>query len=156
MRKWPWFALVFIVIMLDLVTKYWAVVALIPYQPEYVMPMMNFTLAFNSGAAFSFLSDTGRWHYWLFSIFSLVMSVFLWVWLVKTPAMRRWQLGAISLILGGAVGNLINRFYFGAVIDFIDVYYQHYHWPDFNIADSAICAGAFMLLIQIIREKDTP
>lgn len=151
MKKWPWFILVFIVILSDLASKYWAMTALIPYQPEYVMPMVNFTLAFNSGAAFSFLSDAGRWHYWLFTIFSLTMSVLLTAWLVRIPAIHRLQLGAISLILGGAVGNLINRIYFGAVIDFIDVYYKHYHWPDFNVADSAICVGATLLLIEIIR-----
>lgn len=154
MKKWPWFLLILIVITLDLATKYWAIVALVPYQPEYVMPMMNFTLAFNSGAAFSFLSDAGQWHYWLFTAFSLTMSVVLSIWLIKTPAMQRLQLGAISLILGGAVGNLINRFYFGAVIDFIDVYYKHYHWPDFNIADSAICIGASLLFVEMIRERD--
>jgi signal peptidase II len=149
MNKWPWLLLVCVLIVLDQATKFWATQALLPYQPVPVMPMVNITLAFNSGAAFSFLSHAGEWHRWLFAGFSLVMSVVLLVCLLKTLVSMRLQSLALSLILGGAIGNLIDRAYSGYVVDFIDVYYKHYHWPVFNVADSAICVGAVLLLFGL-------
>ena len=114
------------------------------------MPMVNFTLAFNTGAAFSFLSGTGDWHRWLFTGFSAVMSVAIFVWIIRLPSTARMQAAGLSLILAGAVGNLMDRILLGHVIDFIDVYYSHYHWPAFNIADSAICVGAFLLILDMV------
>ena len=149
MKKWPWFLFSVVVILLDQLSKYWAFQSLIPYQPEALMPMINFTLAYNTGAAFSFLSGTGDWHRWLFTGFSGVMSMVLAVWIIRLPRTARLQLVALSLILAGAVGNLVDRILLGHVIDFIDVYYTHYHWPAFNLADSAICVGAFLLLIDM-------
>lgn len=149
MKKWPWFIFSFVVMLLDQASKYWALHALIPYQPEAIMPMVNLTLAYNTGAAFSFLSGAGDWHRWFFTGFSTLMSCVLVVWLMRTPTSARLQLVAISLILAGAVGNLIDRVLLGHVIDFIDVYYAHYHWPVFNLADSAICLGAFLLLVDM-------
>ena len=113
MNKWPWLLLVCVTIVLDQATKFWATQALLPYQPVPVMPMVNITLAFNSGAAFSFLSHAGEWHRWLFAGFSLVMSVVLLVCLLKTLVSMRLQSLALSLILGGAIGNLIDRAYSG-------------------------------------------
>lgn len=153
MKKWPWFILSIVIICLDQITKYWAFRTLIPYQPEAIVPMLNFTLAYNTGAAFSFLSGTGDWHRWLFTGFSGVMSIVLVVWIIRLPQSARLQSIALSLILAGAVGNLIDRILLGHVIDFIDVYYTHYHWPSFNIADSAICGGAFLLLIDMFKES---
>ena len=150
MKKWPWFIVSIVVIVLDQVTKYWAFRTLIPYQPESIMPMVNFTLAFNTGAAFSFLSGTGDWHRWLFTGFSAVMSVAIFVWIIRLPSTARMQASGLSLILAGAVGNLMDRMLLGHVIDFIDVYYSHYHWPAFNIADSAICVGAFLLVLEMV------
>ena len=150
MKKWPWFIVSIVVIVLDQVTKYWAFRTLIPYQPESIMPMVNFTLAFNTGAAFSFLSGTGDWHRWLFTGFSAVMSVAIFVWIIRLPSTARMQAAGLSLILAGAVGNLMDRMLLGHVIDFIDVYYSHYHWPAFNIADSAICVGAFLLVLEMV------
>ena len=150
MKKWPWFIISIVVIVLDQVTKYWAFRTLIPYQPESIMPMVNFTLAFNTGAAFSFLSGTGDWHRWLFTGFSAVMSVAIFVWIIRLPSTARMQAAGLSLILAGAVGNLMDRILLGHVIDFIDVYYSHYHWPAFNIADSAICVGAFLLILDMV------
>ena len=146
MKKWPWLLLVCVLIVLDQATKYWATQALLPYQSVPIMPMVNLTLAFNSGAAFSFLSHAGEWHRWLFAGFSFVMSVVLLVFLLNTLISMRLQSCALSFILGGAIGNLIDRAYSGYVVDFIDVYYKHYHWPVFNLADSAICLGAVLLL----------
>jgi len=114
------------------------------------MPMVNFTLAFNTGAAFSFLSGTGDWHRWLFTGFSATMSLVLMVWIIRLPNAARMQAAGLSLILAGAVGNLIDRILLGHVIDFIDVYYSHYHWPAFNLADSAICVGAFLLVLDML------
>lgn len=153
MKKWIWFALSIVVILGDQLTKYLAATHLIPYQPEPLMPMVNLTLAYNSGAAFSFLSGTGGWHRWFFAVFSIIMCVVLIVWLFKLPRAAKLQSLAISLILGGAAGNLYDRAMWGHVVDFIDLYYQNYHWPVFNLADTAICVGAFLLVIDLFKEK---
>lgn len=131
-----------IVIVFDQASKYLASVFLTPYKPLPVFPMFNFTLAYNSGAAFSFLSGAGDWHRWFFAGFSFIVSVILAVWLYRTESQARFLLAGISLILGGAIGNLIDRALDGYVIDFIDVYYKHHHFATFNLADSAICIGA--------------
>lgn len=149
MKKWHWFVLSLVVMLLDQASKYWAQHTLTPYQPDALMPMVNLTLAYNTGAAFSFLSDTGNWHRWFFTGFSGVMSIVLAIWITRTPKAACLQLVALSLILAGAVGNLVDRILLGHVIDFIDVYYSHYHWPAFNLADSAICTGAFLLLVDM-------
>ena len=141
--------LVCVIIALDQALKYWATQALLPYQPVPIMPRLNLTLAFNSGAAFSFLSHAGEWHRWVFVGFSSVMSVVLLVCLLRTSTNTRLQSLALSFILGGAVGNLIDRAYSGYVVDFIDVYYKHYHWPVFNLADSVICIGAVLLFFGL-------
>ena len=151
MKKWPWFALSLLVLLVDQASKYWATTYLIPYQPEQLFPMVNFTLAYNTGAAFSFLSGAGSWHRWFFAGFSVVMSLILFVWLIRIPVKAKLQSAAISLILGGAVGNLYDRAVLGHVTDFIDVYYKNHHWPVFNLADSAICIGAILLLIDLCK-----
>ena len=139
------------IIVLDQLTKYWASMHLTAYQPEPLVPMLNFTLAYNTGVAFSFLSGTGGWHRWFFAGFSILMSIILIIWLWRLPKNASLQSLAVSLILGGAVGNLYDRALLGHVIDFIDVYYQNYHWPVFNLADGAICVGAFLLLIDLCQ-----
>ncbi|MDP3706422.1 MAG: signal peptidase II [Legionellaceae bacterium] len=149
MKKWHAFSVSLIVILLDQLSKYWVMKHLVAYQPVHVIPMLNFTLAYNSGSAFSFLSDSGDWHRWFFTGFSSVMSVVLIVWMMRLPKRAVLQLISLSLILGGAVGNLIDRVFLGHVIDFIDVYYQTHHWPVFNIADSAICVGAVLLFFSL-------
>ncbi len=153
MRKWPWFLVAVAVIFLDQASKYWILMDFSPYQPEKILPMLNITLAYNTGAAFSFLSSAGEWHRWFFTGFSVVMCTVLSVWIVRTPQTARLQLLALNLVLGGAVGNLIDRIRIGYVIDFIEVYYKAYHWPVFNLADSAICVGAFFLLLDLRQSK---
>ena len=148
MKKWPWFIVVLVVVFLDQASKSWDSMDLIPYHPESVFPMVNLTLAYNSGAAFSFLSGEGTWHRWFFAFFSVIMSVALIIWIIRMTPIAKLQLCALSLILGGAVGNLIDRVFFGYVVDFIDVYYKNHHWPVFNLADSAICIGAFLLFFD--------
>lgn len=148
-RNWLW--IVVLVIVLDQITKIAADNLLNYLQPVAIMPMFNLTLVYNQGAAFSFLSDAGGWQRWFFIILSLTISIVLIVWLQRLKQSHRLQTISIALILGGAIGNLIDRSIYGHVIDFIDVYYQHYHWPAFNIADSAISIGTVLLIIDSFR-----
>ncbi|KTD64872.1 signal peptidase II [Legionella spiritensis] len=151
MRKWPWFLLSLAVLVADQISKYLAELYLVPYQATPVFPMLNLTLAYNTGAAFSFLSGTGDWHRWFFAAFSVVMSLVLIIWLARLKKDAILQSMAVSLILGGAVGNLYDRAFLGHVIDFIDVYYKNHHWYIFNIADSAICVGAILLVLDLCK-----
>ncbi len=155
MKKWGWFLISLLIILIDQGSKYWAAQTLVPYQPNPLLPCLNFTLAFNTGAAFSFLSGAGGWHRWFFAGFSLIMSTVLVVWIARLPKTARLQSLALACILGGAVGNLIDRMVLGYVIDFIELYYQNHHWPVFNVADMAICLGAFLLLIDITTSRDS-
>lgn len=154
MKKWYWFVISLLVILADQASKYWAGTHLMPYKPMPVFPMLNFTLAFNTGAAFSFLSWAGEWHRWFFAVFSLLVSMVLIFWLYKYSEKARTQTMGVSLILGGAVGNLIDRAFQGYVVDFIDVYYKHYHFATFNIADSAICVGAALLVLDLLIHRE--
>jgi signal peptidase II len=149
--KWPWFMVTIGIIVIDQLTKLWALNALTLYQPKVLSPVLNLTLAYNTGAAFSFLSTSGVWHQWFFIVFAVVMSLILSIWLLKTPIKQTLQSCALSFILGGALGNLIDRFLHGHVIDFLDFHYKHHHWPVFNLADSAICIGAFLLVFELFK-----
>lgn len=152
-KKWPWFILSALIIACDQWSKHWALTHLYPYDPMPIIPMVNLTLAYNTGAAFSFLSNTGDWHRWFFALFSFILSVVLFIWMVRIKQTARLQLMALSLILAGALGNLLDRIILGHVIDFIDVYYKHHHWPIFNLADSAICIGALLLLFDAFKSS---
>ena len=153
MKKGYWFILSFAVMIADQLSKYWIALYFIPYKPVPVIPMLNFTLAYNTGAAFSFLSGAGDWHRWFFAGFSLIVSAVLVIWLWRIPIQDRLQSAGISLILGGAVGNLIDRALQGYVVDFIDVYYKHHHFATFNLADSAISIGAAFLVLDLFVNK---
>lgn len=153
MKKWHWFMLSFSVIICDQIGKYMTEFFLIPYKPLPVFPMFNITLAYNTGAAFSFLSGAGDWHRWFFAGFSLVVSIILAIWLYRIKNQESILLIGISLILGGAVGNLFDRVVHGYVIDFIDVYYKYHHFATFNIADSAICIGAACFFLDSLVKK---
>lgn len=145
-----WLGLSVVIVILDQITKLIAANSLNLYQSISLMPGLNFTLLHNTGAAFSFLSDAGGWQRWFFILLALGISLFIFIWMKSLAAEKKWLLSALALVLGGAIGNVIDRIYLGYVIDFIDVYYQSYHWPAFNIADSAICIGAVMLIIDAI------
>ncbi len=153
MLKWLWLSAG--VIGLDQLTKYWASQALHYHVPVPVMPSFNFTLMHNTGAAFSFLSDAAGWQRWFFAAVALGVSAALVVWLKRLPAGQRWLAVALALIIGGALGNLVDRLVFGYVIDFLDVYYGQWHWPAFNIADSAITVGAVILAVDALFEGRT-
>ena len=150
MLKWIWLAIV--VVILDQLTKYIASTSLEMYQPVVVMPMFNWTLMHNTGAAFSFLHDAGGWQRWFFAVIAVVVSVVIVLWIKRLEQHEKWQAIALALILGGAIGNVIDRVWLGYVVDFIQVYYQQWYWPAFNIADSAISIGVAMIIIDSIRE----
>jgi len=146
MLKWLWLS--FAVIVLDQLTKYVATDLLIYAEPVAVMPFFNLTLLHNTGAAFSFLSDAGGWQRWFFALMAVGVSAGIIVWISRLESKQKWLAISLALIVGGALGNLWDRLYFGYVVDFIQIYYEQWYWPAFNIADSAISVGAVMLLID--------
>lgn len=135
------------IIVIDQITKWIANSQLTLHEQNPVMTSFNFTLMYNYGAAFSFLSDAGGWQRWFLTIVAAVISVVLMVWIYRLKPHEKWLGIALSLILGGAIGNVIDRTIFGYVIDFIQWYYDRFYWPAFNIADAAICVGTVILLI---------
>ena len=147
-----WLSLSVVVVLLDQLTKYIATISLVMYKPIAVMPMFNWTLMHNPGAAFSFLHDAGGWQRWFFSIIAVVVSAVITLWIKRLEQHEKWQAIALAFILGGAIGNVIDRIWLGYVIDFIEVYYQHWYFPAFNIADSAITIGVAMIIIDSLRE----
>ncbi len=138
---------------LDQITKVLALQKLELHQQIPVMTSFNFTLMFNEGAAFSFLSDAGGWQRWLFTGLAAAVSVFLIIWLLKLSKDEKWTMLALSLVLGGAIGNLIDRARLGYVVDFIQWYYDRFYWPAFNIADAAITVGTIILLTTSVFTK---
>ena len=149
MAHWLWLSL--LVLALDQATKWIVDHSMHVYQTIELLPFFQLTYLRNQGAAFSFLSDAGGWQRWFFVALSVTFSVGIACWLFRLPQGRRWEAAAWSLVLGGAVGNLIDRVIFGYVIDFLDVFYSQWHWPAFNVADSAITVGIAMLLIDSFR-----
>ena len=143
-----WLLMSALIVLLDLWTKGLATESLTLYRPVELTSWLNMTLAHNYGAAFSFLSDAGGWQRWLFTGLASVVTLVLIVWLLRLPSYEKLTAAALGLIIGGAVGNLIDRINNGYVVDFIDVYYRGWHWPAFNLADSAITGGVILLLID--------
>jgi len=152
MLHWLWLTLVVIVI--DQLTKQLATQMLHLYQTIHILPVFNFTLAHNTGAAFSFLSDAGGWQRWLLAAIALLTSFGITLWLWRLPKNDPWMAVSLSLILGGAIGNLYDRLMHGYVIDFLDFYWGTAHFPAFNVADSAITVGAILMAIDVIRHPD--
>lgn len=151
-----WLGLSALVVGLDQITKLIAVQQLVYGQPLPVLPSFNLTLMYNPGAAFSFLSDASGWQRWFFVAVSSIASVLLVWWLHKLKS-GQWLLAlALALVLGGAVGNLIDRLWLGHVVDFIQVYYRDFYWPAFNVADSAITVGAVLLIWDALFVKQKP
>ncbi len=146
MLKWLWLSL--LAVILDQASKLVIDSSMQLYESIPVMPFFNLTYVHNTGAAFSFLSDAGGWQRWAFAGLALGISIVIAVWLTKLQKHETLLAVALSLILGGAVGNLIDRLAYGYVIDFLDVYYGNWHWPAFNIADSAITLGVALMLAE--------
>lgn len=149
--RWLWLAL--LVFVLDIGTKL-LVMNTMQYGPAYsieLLPFFNLTYVHNYGAAFSFLSDAGGWQRWMFSIIALGVSGMLVYWMRQTPATQRMVNVSYALIIGGALGNLFDRLVHGYVVDFLDFFWGTSHFPAFNLADSAICVGAALMLLDSFR-----
>jgi signal peptidase II len=146
MLKWLWLSLLALV--LDQGSKLAIAGSMKLYESIQIMPFFKLTYVHNTGAAFSFLSEAGGWQRWFFAGLALVISVVIAVWLSRLKKHETLLAVALALVLGGAVGNLIDRLAYGYVIDFLDVYYESWHWPAFNIADSAITLGVMLMLAE--------
>jgi len=146
MLKWLWLSL--LVVVLDQGSKLIIDNSMRLYQSIPVMPYFNLTYVHNTGAAFSFLSEAGGWQRWFFAGLAILISAVIAVWLARLKQHETLLAIALSLVLGGAIGNLIDRLTYGYVIDFLDVYYGDWHWPAFNIADSAITLGVILMLVE--------
>jgi len=149
MLRWLWFSTA--VLVADQATKARVADGLRPYEVRPIVDgWLYLTLAFNTGAAFSFLSDAGGWQRGFFIVLASVVSVVLLVWLLRLPR-AEWRTGlGLALVLGGAIGNLIDRVQLGYVVDFIDVHFRGWHYPAFNVADSAITCGVILLLLDAL------
>lgn len=147
MFKWLWLAVV--VLLLDQVTKQIALSQLTLHEPVALLPFLNFTLVYNKGAAFGFLSSASGWQNAFFIVVALVACGVI-LYLLRQSRERIFS-AALMLVLGGAIGNLVDRLIYGYVIDFVDVYYQSWHWPVFNVADSAITIGAILIAFDAFR-----
>lgn len=152
-RLWLWYGLAIVIVVIDQVTKVWAESTLSSETIIVIENYFKFELAYNRGAAFSFLGNAGGWQRWFFVAISAVVSVALIIWIARIAGQakaKRLELLALSLVLGGAVGNLWDRALLGHVIDFIVWHYHQYQWPTFNIADSAIFLGAGILIVDML------
>ena len=147
-----WYALAAVVIVLDQISKQ-VVLASIQYgETIYVAPFWNWVLTFNRGAAFSFLASEEGWQRWFFTVLALGVSGWIVIMLRRHCGEFRLAL-ALTLILGGALGNVIDRVRFGVVVDFIQWHAAGFYWPSFNLADSAICVGAALMIWDQFRAK---
>jgi signal peptidase II len=146
MLRLLWLSLV--VVVLDQWSKYWIVANFREYEVLTVWPVFNLTLVYNTGAAFSFLSDAGGWQRWFFVTVAVLVSLVMVFWLARLQPRERWTALGLALIVGGAVGNLIDRVVLGKVVDFLQWHWQDWYWPSFNLADSAITLGVILLLID--------
>ena len=144
------FSIIIFIFFLDLITKNYALSSLIINHSISINNFLNFTLAFNHGAAFSFLSNAGGWQRWFFIIFSVIVILIITYILVKE---KNSQYTAFSFVIGGAIGNLYDRILYGYVIDFIEFHYNSFFWPIFNIADIAISIGIILLLYSMFAKE---
>jgi signal peptidase II len=151
--NWLWLAVA--VMALDQWTKQLVTERLVEFERHVVTPMLELMRLHNEGAAFSFLSDASGWQRWVFVALGVAVSVGILVWLRRLPARGHNLLAAgLSFLLGGALGNVIDRVLLGHVIDFIRVHYADYYFPAFNVADSAITIGAVLIVLDHFLEMD--
>ncbi len=151
MPKFPmlkWLGLSLLAVLLDQITKLWVAHDMQLFQSIEILPYVRLTYVHNTGAAFSFLSEAGGWQRWFFAALALVIGSVIAVWLTRLKAHETLMAVSLSLVLGGAIGNLIDRLAYGYVIDFLDIYVQSWHWPAFNVADSAITLGVVLMLLE--------
>ena len=145
-----WLGIALVVVLLDQVTKITMSKLLLYGQSETITTYFNLVMVYNKGAAFSFLSDQPGWQRYFFTGVSVIASVFI-LWMLKRNPEQRLFCWALALILGGAIGNLIDRVAYGHVIDFLDFHVRGWHWPAFNVADSAITVGAILFVLDEFR-----
>lgn len=145
-----WLGIAAVVVLLDQLSKITMSRLLAYGESEYISSFFNLVMVYNPGAAFSFLANSGGWQRWFFSALALAVSVMI-VWMLNRNASQRMFCWSLSLILGGAVGNLIDRLAYGHVIDFLDFHIGGWHWPAFNIADGAITIGAALFVLDELR-----
>jgi signal peptidase II len=145
-----WLALALLVLVLDQISKTWVLANFRLMDRQIVTSFFNLVLVFNAGASFSFLADAGGWQKWFFVVLALGISLWL-LSLLRKHAHERLMPAALSLILGGAIGNVVDRLRFDAVVDFLDFHLAGYHWPAFNVADSAIFVGVALMLWHQFR-----
>jgi signal peptidase II len=148
-----WLGISILVVALDQWTKALALAHLDYGHPVRLLPVFNLTLQYNTGAAFSFLSDAGGWQRWFFSTVALLASLVICIWLTRLHRGETMLAISLSLILGGAVGNLWDRLTLGYVVDFISVHYQQWYFPTFNVADSAVTVGAGLMILDAILQS---
>ena len=159
MPKFPmlkWLGLSLLAVIIDQLSKLWVAHSMQLYQSINIMPFFNLTYVHNTGAAFSFLSEAGGWQRWFFAALAIGIGTVIAVWLSRLKVQETFLAVALSLVLGGAIGNLIDRLVYGYVIDFLDVYIPSWHWPAFNVADSAITLGVVLMLLEsfgVSKEK---
>jgi len=150
LNRWLWLSA--LIIVLDQASKLWITSHFAYGESLAVLGIFNLVLAHNTGAAFSFLSDAGGMQRWLFSIIAIVVSVWI-VWLLRRHSAQTLFALALSLILGGALGNLIDRIAYGYVVDFLSFHWNEHYFPAFNIADSAITCGEFLMILDSFKER---
>lgn len=148
--RWLWLAA--LVIAIDLGTKAVASASLVYGESVSILPFFNLTLLHNTGAAFSFLAGAAGWQRWFFVGLAVIVSIVLIRWLSGLKDGERWMAVAIALILGGAIGNVYDRIVHGYVVDFLHFYWNQYHFPAFNLADTAITIGALMMVLDLFRK----
>jgi signal peptidase II len=145
-RIFPWFLFAIFLIVLDQATKLWVVNTLYLGASEEILPFFNLVYVLNPGAAFSFLANQPGWQRYFLSAIALVTSVII-MFMMRSARHRPWAMLCLASILGGALGNLVDRLLYGAVVDFLDFYWGNFHWPAFNVADMAITLGAIGLVL---------
>ncbi len=150
LNRWLWLSA--LVIVLDQLSKAWISNHFAYGEKLAILSVFNLVLTHNTGAAFSMLNDAGGWQRWMFSAIAIVASAWI-VWLLRKHRQQKLFCLALALILGGALGNLIDRIAYGYVVDFLDFYWNTYHFPAFNLADSAITCGAAILLLDSFMER---
>ena len=156
---YKWLGLALLIVLLDQISKGLAELWLLQGYRYPIMPSFNLTLLYNTGAAFSLLSEAGGWQRWFFIVVTIIVCTVLWFLLKR---LRPGEPGSgmsatgMMLIMGGALGNLVDRLFRGAVVDFLDFYYQSYHWPTFNIADISITTGALVIISVALSDKAQP
>ncbi len=148
-----WYGISAAVVALDQWTKQLAEGHLLFGQPRELTPWFDLALAYNRGAAFSFLSDMNGWQRWFFAAIAGLVSSVIVVWLWRLGSRQKVLALGLALILGGALGNLYDRLALGHVVDFISLHYGPYYWPAFNIADSAITCGAVLLIVDMLLQS---